>query len=139
VNYLFDTNAVIALLKNQPAAIRGRLQRVMSRGASLAVSSVTIYELWYGVARSSRHAENAERLRIFLSGNVNVISFDDADAEIAGDLRATLEAAGTPIGPYDLLIAAQAIRTGATLVTANVSEFGRVRGLLWQDWTTDKR
>jgi tRNA(fMet)-specific endonuclease VapC len=139
VNYLFDTNAVIALLKNQPAAIRGRLQRVMSRGASLDVSSVTIYELWYGVARSGRRAENAERLRIFLSGNVNVIPFDDADAEIAGDLRATLEAAGTPIGPYDLLIAAQAIRTGATLVTANVSEFRRVRGLLWQDWTTDKR
>ena len=138
MNYLFDTNAVIALLKNQPAAIRGRLHRVMSRGASLAVSSVTIYELWYGVARSSRRAENAERLRIFLSGNVNVLPFDDADAEIAGDLRATLEAAGTPIGPYDLLIAAQAIRTGATLVTANVSEFGRVRGLLWQDWTTDK-
>ncbi len=50
-------------------------------------------------------------------------------------LRATLEAAGTPIGPYDLLIAAQAFRTGATLVTANLSEFARVRGLAWQDWT----
>jgi PIN domain len=55
----------------------------------------------------------------------------------AGDLRATLEAAGTPIGPYDLLIAAQALRTGATLVTANVSEFARVRGLVWQDWTVE--
>ncbi len=52
----------------------------------------------------------------------------------AGDLRAALEAAGTPIGPYDLLIAAQALRIGATLVTANVSEFARVSGLVWQDW-----
>jgi tRNA(fMet)-specific endonuclease VapC len=52
----------------------------------------------------------------------------------AGDLRATLEAAGTPIGPYDLLIAAQALRAGATLVTAKVSEFARVPGLQWQDW-----
>ena len=55
-------------------------------------------------------------------------------AVVAGDLRATLEAAGTPIGPYDLLIAAQALRADATLVTANVKEFGRVAGLRWQDW-----
>jgi len=53
----------------------------------------------------------------------------------AGDLRATLEATGIPIGPYDLLIAAQALRAGATLVTANVSEFAPVPSLLWQDWT----
>jgi tRNA(fMet)-specific endonuclease VapC len=54
---------------------------------------------------------------------------------IAGDLRAALDAAGTPIGPYDVLIAAQALRSNATLVTANVSEFARVPGLQWQDWT----
>ena len=64
-----------------------------------------------------------------------IVPFDDEDAAAAGDLRAALEAAGTPIGPYDLLIAAQALRSGTTLVTANVSEFARVRGLLWQDWT----
>jgi tRNA(fMet)-specific endonuclease VapC len=136
VNYLLDTNAVIALLKNQPAGMRTRMQRVMSRGASIAVSSVVLYELWYGVARSGHRAENVERLRVFLSGNINVVLFDEQDAVAAGDLRAALEAAGTPIGPYDLLIAAQALRIRATLVTANVSEFARVRGLLWQDWTT---
>ena len=54
----------------------------------------------------------------------------------AGDLRATLEAAGTPIGPYDLLIAAQALRRDATLVTANVAEFARVPDLRWQNWAT---
>ena len=136
MNYLLDTDAVIALLRNQPAGMRSRLQRVMSRGGLIGVSSVVLYELWYGVARSGHRAENAERLRVFLSGNISVVPFDEEDAVAAGDLRAALEVAGTPIGPYDLLIAAQALRTGATLVTANVSEFARVRGLLWQDWTT---
>jgi tRNA(fMet)-specific endonuclease VapC len=135
VNYFLDTNAVIALLKNQPSTVRSRLRRVTSRGAAVAVSSVVLYELWYGVARSERRRENAERLRIFLSGNVTVVPFDEEDALVAGDLRATLEMAGTPIGPYDLLIAAQALRNGATLVTANVSEFARVPSLLWQDWS----
>ncbi len=137
MNYLLDTNAVIALLRNQPAGVRGRLRSVVAKGALIAVSSVVLYELWYGVARSERRRENAERLRVFLSGDIDVISFDERDAAAAGDLRAALETAGTPIGPYDLLIAAQALRSGATLVTANVSEFARVRGLAWQDWTAE--
>ena len=137
MNYLLDTNAVIALLKNNPATVRNRLRRVVSEGASIAVPSVVLYELWYGVARSARRRENAERLRVFLAGNVNIVPFDEGDAAAAGELRAALETAGTPIGPYDLLIAAQALRSRTTLVTANVSEFARVRGLLWQDWTAD--
>jgi len=136
VSYLLDTNAVIALLKNEPAIFRKRLRRAVSRGAAIAVSSIVLYELWYGVARSARRRENAERLRVFLSGRIEVGAFDEDDAKTAGELRATLEGAGTPIGPYDLLIAAQALRTGATLVTANVAEFTRVPGLQWQDWTT---
>ena len=136
MSYLLDTNAVIALLKDEPAIFRKRLRRAVSRGAALAVSSIVLYELWYGVARSARRRENAERLRVFLSGGIEVSAFDEEDAKTAGDLRATLEGAGTPIGPYDLLIAAQALRSGATLVTANVAEFTRVPGLQWQDWTT---
>jgi tRNA(fMet)-specific endonuclease VapC len=136
VNYLLDTNAVIALLKNHPPSVRSRLRLAVSEGASIAVPSVALYELWYGVARSARRNDNAERLRVFLSGDIGIVPFDDEDAAAAGDLRAALEAAGTPIGPYDLLIAAQALRSGTTLVTANVSEFARVTGLLWQDWTT---
>lgn len=135
MNYFLDTNAVIALLKDRPAGVRSRLRRAASRGAAVAVSSIVLYELWYGVARSERRRENAERLRILLSGNVTVVPFDEEDAAVAGDLRATLETAGTPIGPYDLLIAAQALRSGATLVTANVSEFARVPSLIWQDWS----
>lgn len=137
MNYLLDTNAVIALLKDQPPNVRNRLRRLVRRGVSIAVSTIVLYELWYGVARSQRRRENAERLRVFLSGNIDVARFDEDDAVTAGDLRAALEAAGTPIGPYDLLIAAQALRSSATLVTANVSEFARVRGLDWQDWTAE--
>jgi len=137
VNYLLDTNAVIALLKDQPPNVRNRLRRLVRRGVSIAVSTIVLYELWYGVARSQRRRENAERLRVFLSGNIDIARFDEDDAVTAGDLRAALEAAGTPIGPYDLLIAAQALRSSATLVTANVSEFARVRGLDWQDWTAE--
>jgi tRNA(fMet)-specific endonuclease VapC len=137
VNYLLDTNVVIALLKNRPPGVRSRLRRVVSRGVSISVSTVVLYELWYGVARSQRRRENAERLRVFLSGNIDVAPFDEEDAIAAGDLRAALETVGTPIGPYDLLIAAQALHGGSTLVTANVSEFARVRGLVWQDWAAE--
>jgi tRNA(fMet)-specific endonuclease VapC len=137
VTYLLDTNAVIALLRNNPPQVRSRLRLAIAGGASIGVSSVVLYELWYGVARSERRRENAERLRVFLSGDNVVVPFDEDDAMAAGDLRAALETAGTPIGPYDLLIAAQALRKGTTLVTANVSEFARVLDLVWQDWTVE--
>lgn len=135
MNYLLDTNAVIAVLKNEPANVRQRLRRVSGRGNRVGVSSIVLFELWYGISRSARRNENAERLRVFLSGAIDVFPFDDSDAAAAGELRAQLDAVGKPIGPYDLLIAAQAFRMRATLVTANVSEFARVRGLTWQDWS----
>jgi tRNA(fMet)-specific endonuclease VapC len=135
LSYLLDTNAVIALLKDHPAVFRKRLRRVVSKGAEVSVSSIVLYELWYGVARSGRRRENAERLRVFLSGGITAHPFTAEDAVVAGDLRATLEAAGTPIGPYDLLVAAQALRINATLVTANTKEFARVPSLRWQNWT----
>ena len=100
---------------------------------------MVLFELWYGVARSVHQRENAERLQAFMSGDINVVPFGEEDAALAGALRATLERAGTPIGAYDLLIAAQAIRTAATLVTANASEFGRVRGLSSQNWSASRR
>jgi tRNA(fMet)-specific endonuclease VapC len=136
VNYLLDTNAVVALLRNKPASVRERFRAAEAAGDYLAVPSVVLFELWYGVAKSSHAAENAERLRIFLSGMVDPLGFDDEDAKSAGRVRAALEKGGTPIGPYDLLIAGQALARGLTVVTANVSEFGRVPGLGTVDWTT---
>jgi tRNA(fMet)-specific endonuclease VapC len=136
VNYLLDTNAVVALLRNKPAGVRERYREAESSGDYLGLSSVVLYELWYGVAKSSRVQENTERLRIFLSGNVDLLDFDDEDARSTAQVRATLESAGTPIGAYDLLIAGQALRRGLTVITANTSEFSRVTGLSWQDWTS---
>ena len=83
MNYLLDTNAVIALLKNEPAIFRKRFRRAVSKGAAVVVSSVVLYELWYGVARSARRQENAERLRVFLSGGIAVSAFGEEDAMTA--------------------------------------------------------
>lgn len=135
MNYLLDTNAVVALLRNKPAGVRERYREAESSGDYLGLSSVVLFELWYGVAKSSRVQENTERLRIFLSGNVDLLDFDDEDARSAAQVRATVESAGTPIGAYDVLIAGQALRRGLTVITANTSEFSRVTGLSWQDWT----
>ncbi len=132
IAYLLDTNAVIAVL-NGDATVRQRLRNAM-KSDDIFISSVALFELWYGVARSARRAENTERLRVFLSGAVGHIPFNEDDAAIAGDIRFGLESIGIPIGPYDLLLAAQALRMGATLVTANVGEFSRAQGLVWENW-----
>ena len=135
MTYHLDTNAVIAVLNNRPEAAREKLKAVLATGhAPVAISSTVLYELRYGAARSAQPEKNVERLRVFLAGPVDVAHFGEEDAAIAGNLRATLEGAGTPIGPYDLLIAAQALRCGATLITANTSEFARVPGLALENW-----
>jgi tRNA(fMet)-specific endonuclease VapC len=136
MNYLLDTNTIVALLRNKPAGVRERYREAEAAGDYLALSSVVLFELWYGVAKSSEVQENTERLRVLLSGDVDLLDFDDEDARAAGKVRATLQRAGTPIGAYDLLIAGQALRRELTVVTANTSEFSRVAGLSWQDWTT---
>jgi tRNA(fMet)-specific endonuclease VapC len=136
VSYLLDTNAVVALLRNKPAKVRERFRQAEASGDYLALSSVVLFELWYGVAKSSQVPENTERLRILLSGDFDLLDFDDEDARTAGQMRATLEKGGKPIGAYDLLIAGQALRRGLTVVTANTAEFARVPGLSWQDWTS---
>jgi tRNA(fMet)-specific endonuclease VapC len=136
MSYLLDTNTIVALLRNKPAGVRERYREAQAAGDYLALSSVVLFELWYGVAKSSQVRENTERLRVLLCGDVDLLDFDDEDARAAGQVRATLEKAGTPIGAYDLLIAGQALRRELTVVTANNPEFSRVAGLSWQDWTT---
>jgi len=137
VNYFLDTSAVVAILRNRPGAVRDRLRRANSRGGTISISTVVLFELWYGVGRSSRFAENAELVRTFLAGNVNVVPLEEEDAVTAAEIRLALERAGTPIGSYDLLIAAQALRHRATLVTANEKEFARVEDLSWKNWAAD--
>src|SRR5262245_9378595 len=129
-----DTNIVIAVLKQQPAPLLERFARELPHGM-LALSTIVLFELQYGIANSARRLENIERLAVFLQAPIAVLPFEAEDAEEAGDLRADLKRRGTPIGPYDLLIAAQARRRGAVLVTANIAEFSRLPGLKTEDWT----
>jgi tRNA(fMet)-specific endonuclease VapC len=134
LNYLLDTNVCIALINRTSAGVRNRSQKALDCGEQLCVSSVVTLELWYGVAKSVRQAHNAIQLEAFLAGPVILLPLDHEDSKAAGSIRAALQASGTPIGGYDYLIAGQALARQLTLVTANVSEFSRVRGLSWQDW-----
>jgi tRNA(fMet)-specific endonuclease VapC len=135
VNYLLDTNACIALINGSPAAVRARLQKAIRSGEQVFVSSIAVFELWYGVAKSRRRDFNRERVETFLAGPVSVLPFDDADSQAAGFVRGALELSGEPIGAYDLLMAGQALCRQLAIVTANSSEFSRVKGLTSQDWT----
>jgi tRNA(fMet)-specific endonuclease VapC len=135
VTYLLDTNACIALINGKPAEVRRRFEVAASAGATITTSSVVVFELWYGVAKSARPGANAERLSAFLGGPIDVLDLGTEDAREAGKVRAALEAVGRPIGAYDLLIAGQALRSGARLVTANGGEYTRVADLEWEDWT----
>jgi len=132
--YLLDTNACIALINGKPPSVRNRFQKALAADAKMLVSSVVAFELWYGVAKSARPEANAQLVETFFSGPVSVLAFELEDGKVAGRIRAALETAGKPVGAYDLLIAGQALRHELTLVTANVREFSRIKGLEWQDW-----
>ena len=137
--YLLDTNVCIALINGTPVEVRRRFQRAVAKDGVMLLSAIVAFELWYGVAKSQRKVVNTQRLEAFLAGPLEWTPFDADDSRAAGDVRAALEAAGTPSGAYDVLLAAQARRRGATLVTSNVSEFRRVAGLKWEDWAVRRR
>jgi tRNA(fMet)-specific endonuclease VapC len=137
--YLLDTNACIALINGTQAHVRRRFQRAVAKDSVMLLSSIVAFELWYGVAKSQRKESNAQRLDAFFAGPLEWTPFDEEDARAAGAVRAELEAAGQPIGAYDTLLAGQARRRGATLVTSNVKEFERVAGLKWEDWAVSRR
>jgi len=139
MTYLLDTNACIALINGAPKEVRRRFQRAIAKEATILLSSVVAFELWYGVAKSQRKESNTRRLDSFLAGPLEWTFLDDEDAREAGTVRAELEIAGKPIGAYDVLLAAQARRRGATIVTSNVGEFDRVAGLKWEDWAAARR
>ena len=137
--YLLDTIACIALINGTESSVRRRFQRAVERDGMILLSSVVAFELWYGVAKSQRKDANTERLEAFFAGPLQWTLFDEDDARTAGSVRAELEAAGTPIGAYDVLLAGQARRRGAVLVTSNAKEFARVTGLKWEDWSSSRR
>jgi tRNA(fMet)-specific endonuclease VapC len=130
----FDTNAVIAVLNRRSLPLRNRIAVAIERRLELAISVIVLFELQYGVAKSERPERSAQRIADFLNGMIAVLPFEPADAEEAGDIRAHLERIGTSIGPHDLLIAAQARRRNALLVTTNLRELARVPRLDVEDW-----
>jgi tRNA(fMet)-specific endonuclease VapC len=130
-----DTNVVIAAINRRVPNVRARLLQTLVDGTVVGIPSIVLFETWYGIKKNARSVENAANLSAFLALDLTHWPFEPEDAEEAGDIRAVLERAGTPIGPYDILIAAQARRRGATLISANTREFTRVPGLKAEDWT----
>ena len=131
-----DTNAVIAAVNQRKPSVRRRLEQALVDRVTVGIPTVVLYEMWYGISKSMRPQANTEVLANVLALDVTLWPFEPEDAEEAGDIRAALERAGTPIGPYDVLIAAQARRRSAVLITANEREFARVPGLRTEDWAS---
>ncbi len=128
MRFLLDSNAVIALLKASQTMLE-RFRRYQPQDFGLP--SIVAHELYFGAYRSERREENLARV----SGlRFEVLEFSAEDARRSGAVRANLAKAGTPIGPYDVLIAGQALSRGLVLVTRNGREFSRVPSLLIEDW-----
>lgn len=128
MRFSLDTNAVIALMKGQ----REVVDRMREHGVdTIGLSSIVFHELHFGACRSDHMAATLARLDA-LPFKVMDLNRDDACA--GAEIRSQLERLGTPIGPYDLLIAAQAMARDLTLVTHNTSEFQRIPGLRVVDW-----
>lgn len=130
MRFALDTNSVIHFLRGR-GQVGARLRAVAPTDVGL--SAIVAHELAVGVARSADPARHRRALDAFLS-HVRVWPFDLADAEAAAQVRADLAGKGTPIGPYDSLIAGAALARGLTLVTHDTREFSRVPGLRLEDW-----
>ena len=128
--YVLDTNTIAYYFRGE-----GRVAEhlLATPPGEVGVPAVAAYELRFGLARLGNVARRIDQLEQFLSTTA-ILPFDDAVARRAATLRADLERAGQPIGPLDVLIAATALNAAGTLITRNVSEFGRVPGLRVQDW-----
>jgi tRNA(fMet)-specific endonuclease VapC len=128
---MLDTNICVELIRGRAGRVFQRLRR--HRVDEVAISSITLAELQYGVAKSARPEHHALLLAEFCAP-LSIPPFDDRATEIYGQTRAALEREGTPIGPLDTLIAAHALSLGATLITNNEREFRRVPGLAVENW-----
>ena len=130
---LLDTNICIYIIKQQPVTVLKRFLEYQI--GDIGISSITLSELCYGVAKSAYQEKNAKALDEFITP-LEVVSFDEEAAHVYGKIRATLEKTGTPIGAMDMLIAAHAVSLEVPLVTINTREFMRIPALALIDWTT---
>lgn len=129
--YLLDTNTCIYFLKNSFSALTQKL--LDTDPSELFISSITVFELTYGAEKSKWGEKNRQKLAMFLAP-FTILPFDSEDAMVAGRIRGALEQHGTPIGPYDVQIAAQALAKGLTVLTHDMKEFQRVLDIKVEDW-----
>jgi tRNA(fMet)-specific endonuclease VapC len=132
MKYLLDTDVCIYLINKRPSSVLEKLHAC--RAGDVGVSAVTVAELRYGASKSQRFRQNHEALDLFLAP-FEMMAFDESAAIAYGEIRAQLEKAGDPIGPLDMLIAGQAKSLNVVLVTNNVREFKKVKGLKIEAWS----
>jgi tRNA(fMet)-specific endonuclease VapC len=130
MTYLLDTDTCIGVLRQRSGMVQ-RLSQVAP--TDCAISMVTVYELFCGLGKAQDPATERKKVERFISAVIE-LPLDHASAEAAAKVRTELERQGNLIGPYDLLIAGQALAGGLTLVTNNVREFQRISGLNLQSW-----
>lgn len=131
MKYLLDTNVLSDFARGEQAVL-ARLRR--EAPPQLAVSVITEMEVEYGLARNPNLTPRVREAMRVLLNTISVLPFEREDARVAAQLRASLNSRGTPIGAYDLLLAASALRRGLKIVTHNAREFVRVGGLGLEDW-----
>jgi len=128
---MLDTNICIYAIKHKPEKVFLKLQKVEPE--DVCISSITYAELVHGVEKSKAVERNRLALSLLLS-NIEILDFDVDAADAYGKVRADLEKKGTPIGPLDMMIAGHALSLGYKVVTNNVKEFERVKGLKIENW-----
>ena len=131
--YMLDTDMCIFMINRRPG-YEGILSRMDGlRYGDVLLSTITLAELRYGVAKSRKQEKNLERLERFLA-RFEERDFDEGASRAYGSIKTQLEATGKPIGPLDTLLAGHALSLGATMVTNNIREFSRVSGLTLENW-----
>lgn len=132
LKYLLDTNIVIYVIKRRPIEVLGLFNEHAGR---MAMSAITLSELYHGAEKSAKVSQNLEVIEEF-SSLLEVLPYTAKASAHYGSIRSSLEKAGQPIGVNDLHIAAHARSEGLVVVTNNVSEFARVPGLMVENWVT---
>lgn len=133
-----DTNVAVDLLSRRETQVRERFSDALASGEAIMLSTVALYELAHGVRRSDRPDVEVRALDELLA-DLTIADFDASDALVAGSVRHQLEGPGLPVGVADMLIAAQALSRGWTVVTNDVGHFGRVQDLTLIDWRVSDR
>ncbi|KXZ24566.1 type II toxin-antitoxin system tRNA(fMet)-specific endonuclease VapC [Leptospira santarosai] len=130
-HYLLDTNICIYIINQKPESVYKKFKKIKLE--NIFISSITEFELKYGVQKSLHFERNLKVLEEFL-GYLNILQFVSKDASKNAKIRVELERVGKPIGPFDLLIASQALANKLTLVTNNEKEFARIKEIKMESW-----